>query len=79
MSVHGRRAFVLKEKLILIKSKMREWNLGEFGCLESRKKALKEISMLDKKEEEKGLSVEEVKKKISLRSFGGFHIMLNHF
>jgi len=63
MSVHGRRAFVLKEKLILIKSKMREWNLGEFGCLESRKKALKEISMLDKKEEEKGLSVEEVKKK----------------
>ena len=39
------------------------WGRFSHICRRKSKKALKEISMLDKKEEEKGLSVEEVKKK----------------
>ncbi|KAH1209620.1 hypothetical protein GmHk_15G044100 [Glycine max] len=36
MEVHGYGAFVLKEKINMLKNSMKVWNVNEFGCLEKR-------------------------------------------
>jgi len=41
MEVHGYGAFVLKEKINMLKNSMKVWNVNEFGCLEKRLREVK--------------------------------------
>lgn len=58
------KAFVLKEKLKLLKSFLRTWNKEHFGELDSSINSIKEgINNLDLKAEDQGLSEEEVEER----------------
>lgn len=59
--VRGVGSFVLKEKLKLLKTKLRKWNSEIFGDLNLRKKeSIEKLNLLDQKAEEQQLSVDEI-------------------
>ncbi|MCH83420.1 LINE-1 reverse transcriptase like, partial [Trifolium medium] len=61
MEVSGWMSFVLEEKLRGLKGSLKEWNMVEFGSLESRlKKLVEDIRELDVKGEIMGLDSNEV-------------------
>lgn len=64
IDVRGWKGFVLKEKLKIMKSKLRGWNKEHIGNLEAKIQENKEdLNTLDLKSELVGLSVEEVEKR----------------
>ena len=57
----GRGDFILKEKLKSFKGSLKDWNRLHFGNIHKKiARILKNVNELDKKEEEGGLSVEEL-------------------
>jgi hypothetical protein len=62
----GWMAFILKEKLKILKGVIKDWSLSTFGAMEDRKRSLiKSIEELDLKSEESGLvGVEVVDRKL---------------
>ncbi|GAU24549.1 hypothetical protein TSUD_148900 [Trifolium subterraneum] len=75
LRVEGWMGFVLKEKLKGLKSTLKEWHKKEYESLEARVEELMgEISELDKRGEEVGLSQHEVE--IRKEKFGGLWKLL---
>ncbi|XP_020223262.1 uncharacterized protein LOC109805546 [Cajanus cajan] len=61
LDVEGRAAFVLKEKLKLLKCRLRWWNQETFGCLDRKiNEARNIVNMLDLKSEDSNLQEVEV-------------------
>ncbi|XP_057418630.1 uncharacterized protein LOC130712829 [Lotus japonicus] len=71
LSVNGWGAFALKEKLKGLKGSLKQWNKDVFGDLKFRREvAVQKINDLDVKEEEGGLTHEEVElRKVLLNEF----------
>ena len=66
-SVSGWMGFVLKEKLKMLKSHLKEWNKGEYEGMEERiGKSMEDIAALDEKGEEGALNGEELLTRKSL-------------
>ncbi|XP_020211058.1 uncharacterized protein LOC109795906 [Cajanus cajan] len=61
LNVEGRAAFVLKEKLKLLKCRLHRWNQETFGCLDRKiNEARNIVNMLDLKSEDSNLQEVEV-------------------
>lgn len=57
--------FVLKENLIALKNELKVWNKEKFGILEKRQAQIgKDMSELEKKENNMSLCEEEIRRKI---------------
>jgi hypothetical protein len=56
----GSPSFVLAKKLRALKGEIKRWSIEEFGNMEARNKAwAEELKLLDRFEEDRGLSEEE--------------------
>ena len=59
-SFRGSLSFILAKKLRALKGEIKRWNVEVFGNVGSRNKAwVEELELLDRSEEERGLSEEE--------------------
>jgi hypothetical protein len=59
-SFWGSPSFVLAKKLRALKGEIKRWSIEEFGNVEARNKACAEdLKLLDRLEEDRGLSEEE--------------------
>nr|KYP35452.1 Transposon TX1 uncharacterized [Cajanus cajan] len=69
ISIQGWGAYVLKEKLRVLKSKLKHWNLESFENPQAlQQRIVKDLNYLDKKEENLGLSEEEIHKRVELQN-----------
>lgn len=65
----GRRAFVIKEKLKVLKARLKQWNKESFGDITiKRKEIVKEINDLDRRAQEIFLNTTELAKKKELEA-----------
>jgi len=68
MEIQGWGAYVLKEKLKELKSRLKEWNIPHFGNVhDSHKRIVKSMNDLDKKEEAMDLTKNELALRIRLQ------------
>lgn len=69
ISIQGWGAYVLKEKLKLLKSKLKQWNLESFENPQAlQQRIVKDLNYLDKKEENLGLTEEVIQKRVELQN-----------
>lgn len=61
IQISGRGAFVLKEKLKVLKGKLKSWNYDVFGDLhKKRKEAVEKLNEIEKEAEESQLQEEDL-------------------
>lgn len=65
--VTGAPDYILAVKLKMLKGKLKEWNLNNYGSLENRKtEILNEVQNLDRSQEQRNLTKDELVLKTSL-------------